>query len=51
MAPLGTYLNSFYEIRPRAPTPTWSRRELTRRKRLGYAPSVPPEPRPNTKVH
>jgi len=46
---LGTYLNSFYEIRPRAPS--WSRRELRRRKRLDYTPSVPPEPRPNTKVH
>jgi len=27
------------------------RRELRRRKRLDYTPSVPPEPRPNTKVH
>ncbi len=27
------------------------RRELRRRKRLDYTPSVAPEPRPNTKVH
>ena len=30
---------------------SWSRPELRRRKRLDYTPSVPPEPRPNTKVH
>ena len=30
---------------------SWSRPELRRRKRLDYTPSVPPEPRPNTKVY
>ena len=30
---------------------SWSRPELRRRKRLDYTLSVPPEPRPNTKVY
>jgi trehalose/maltose hydrolase-like predicted phosphorylase len=45
----GTYLNSFYEIRPQAPTPNWFWPELRRRKRVKYTPSVPPERRPTPK--